>query len=44
MASISVISAQANADKIDKLMENADQYKEKMIRMKDTLLKERGEG
>ena len=44
MESISVATAQANANNIDKLMENVDQYKEKMIKMKDTLVKERGEG
>ena len=44
LASISVAAAQANADKVEKLMEDAEHYKEKMIKMKDTLIKERGEG
>ena len=44
MESDTIAVAQANADNIKKLMENEYQCKEKMIRMKDTLVKERGEG
>ena len=44
MASISVHCAQANAYDVDRLKESVDQYKEKMVKVKDTLMKERGEG
>ena len=44
MASIGVVVAQENAYNVDKLRETIDQYKEKMVRVKDNLLKERGEG
>ena len=44
LASISVVTAQVNADNVEKLMEDAYHYKEKMIKMEDTLIKEIGEG
>ena len=44
MASIGVASAQSNAYNVDRLKEAVDQYKENMVRFKDTLMKERGEG
>ena len=44
ISSVNVAAAQANTDNIDKLMEGADHYKEKIIKMKDTIIKERGEG
>ena len=44
MASIGVAVAQENAYNVDKLKETIDQYKEKMVKVKDTLMKERGEG
>ena len=44
MASIGVVDAQENAYNVDKLKETIDQYKEKMVRVKDTLMKEKGEG
>ena len=39
MASIGVAAAQANAYNVDKLKETIDQYKEKMVRVKDPLMK-----
>ena len=44
MAYISVAVAQANANNVDRLIENVEHHKEKMFKMKDTLIKERGEG
>ena len=44
LASIGVAVAQANAYNVDRLKETVDQYKENMVRVKDTLIKERGEG
>ena len=44
MASIGVAAAQENAYNEDKLKEVVDQYKEKMVRVKDTSMKEKGEG
>ena len=41
MCLIGVAIAQANAFNVDKLKETIDQYKEKMVRVKDTLMKER---
>ena len=33
-----------DVDNVDKLVEDAKHYKERMLKMKDTLVKERGEG
>ena len=44
MPLVNVASTQANAYNVDTLKETVDQYKEKMVRVKDTLMKERGEG
>ena len=44
LATISVAAVQPNVDNVEKSMEDVDHYKEKMIKMKDTLIKERGEG
>ena len=44
LASVNITAAQANADNIGKLVENVEQYKEIMCKMKNTLVKERGEG
>ena len=44
MASISVVFDQSNTYNVDILKETVDQYKENMVRVKDTLMKERGEG
>ena len=42
MALIDVAAAQENFYNVDRLKESVDQYKEKMVRVKDTLMKERG--
>ena len=39
-----VASALANADNVGKMVDDLEQYKEKMSQMKETLRKERGEG
>ena len=44
MVSVSVAIAQDNADNVDHLIESVEHHKEKMFKMKDTLVKERGEG
>ena len=44
LASVSIATTQANADNVDKLIEVVYHYKENMIKMEDTLIKERGEG
>ena len=44
LASVSIAATQVNANNVDKLMEDAEHYKEKTIKMKDTLINERGEG
>ena len=44
MASVSVAVKQANADNVDRLIESVEHHKEKMFKMKDTLIKEGGEG
>ena len=44
LASVNIAAAQANADNIGKLVENVEQYKEIMCKMKNTLVKERREG
>ena len=44
MASVSVTLVQASADNMDKLTKSIEHHKEKMIKMKDTLVKERREG
>ena len=44
MAPISVATSQANTYNVDKLKETANQYKEKMVIMKDTMVKEEEKG
>ena len=44
LAMAGVASSLANVDNVGKLVEDIDQYKEKMFQMKETLRKERGEG
>ena len=44
LAFVSIAAAQYDVDNVDKLVEDTEHYKEKMIKMKDTLVKERGEG
>ena len=44
MALITIPATQGNSYNVDRLKEITDQYKENMVRMKDTLMKERGEG
>ena len=44
LAMVGVASALANADNVGKLVDDIDQYKEKMSQMKETLRKEIGEG
>ena len=44
LASISIEATQDNVDNVDKLVEYVEHYKENMIKMKETLVKERGEG
>ena len=41
---VGVASALANADNVGKMVDDIEQYKEKMSQMKETLRKERGEG
>ena len=41
---VSVAVAQANIDNVNNLVEDAGYYKERMLKMKETLVKERGEG
>ena len=36
---VNIASTQANADNVDKLVEDAENYKEMVLKMKDTLLK-----
>ena len=42
LAMVGVASALTNADNVGKLVEDIDQYKDKMFQMKETLGKERG--
>ena len=44
LSSVSIAVVQANADNVDKLVEDVTHHKEKMFKMRDTLVKERGEG
>ena len=44
LAMASVLAAQANADNVSKLVEDVEHYKQRMLKMKETLVKERGEG
>ena len=44
LASVNLAAPQANADNIGKLIEDAGHYKEKIRKMKNTLVKERKEG
>ena len=44
LAMAGVVAAQANAVNVGKMVEDAEQYKEKLSQMKETLRKERGEG
>ena len=44
MASVSVEAMQSCVDNIYRLIESVENHKENMLKMKDTLVKERGEG
>ena len=44
LSSVNIAVTQANDDNVNKLVEDAENYKERMFKMKDTLVKERGEG
>ena len=44
MARAGVASALANEDNVDKIMTDLEQYKKKVVQMKETLKKERGKG
>ena len=44
LARVGVASALANEDNVDKIMTDLEHYKKEVIRMKETLNKERGEG
>ena len=44
MDSMNVVAAEANAENIDRLIENVKHQKEKMLNLKDTLVKIRGKG
>ena len=44
LAMVGVASALANADNDGKMVNDIEQYKEKIYQMKETLRKERGEG
>ena len=39
-----VVSTLANEDNVDKIMTDLEQYKKKIVQMKETLKKERGKG
>ena len=41
---VSIADLQANVDNYNKLVGDAEHYKARMLNMKDTLVKERGEG
>ena len=41
LASVSIESVQANADNVNKLVGDVEHYKERMLNMKVTLIKER---
>ena len=42
MASVNIASQQDNTDNVDHLMGNVEHQKEKMLKLKDTLVKTRG--
>ena len=44
LAAAGVASALANADNVNQMVDDLEQYKEKMSQVKETLRKERGEG
>ena len=44
LAMVSIAEAQANADNASKLVEDARHYNERMLKMKETLVKERTKG
>ena len=44
LPSMNIAAAQDKDDNFDKLVKDAEHYKEMMLKMKDTLVKERGEG
>ena len=44
LAMVGVSSTLTNADNVGKLVDDIDQYKEKLSQMKETIWKERGEG
>ena len=39
----SIAAVQSNIDNVSKMVEDAEHYKERMLKMKETLVKERGE-
>ena len=43
-ASVKIAAAQASADNVDRLMNDMEQNKEKMMKLKDNLVKMQGEG
>ena len=43
MASVNIAAAQASTNNVDQLMENVEHHKEKMLKLKDTLVKTRGD-
>ena len=44
LAMASMATVQANANNVNKLVEDVEHYKQRMLKMKETLVKERGEG
>ena len=44
MSYVNVATPQASADNVDRLMKNVEHQKEKIIKLKDTLVNTRGEG
>ena len=44
LARVGVASALTNVDNLDKMVDDMEQYKEKISQMRETLKKERGEG
>ena len=43
MASMNIAATQGSTDDVDQLMENVEHHKEKIIKLKDNLVKTRGE-
>ena len=44
LAMASIAATQTNKDNVSKLVEDVEHYKERMLKMKETLVKERGDG